>query len=54
MKIIPMDPALAEAAKALNLPGAAQRQKGADERSHLPFLQTPTYVFFSFANYRLL
>jgi 26S proteasome regulatory subunit T1 len=31
-KIVPMDPVLAEAAKALNPPGAAQGQKGADEQ----------------------
>jgi len=31
-KIIPLDPELAEAAKALNPPGAAQGQKGADEQ----------------------
>lgn len=31
-KIIPMDPALAEAAKAVNAPGAPQGNKGADEQ----------------------
>lgn len=31
-KIIPMDPKLAAAAQALNPPGAAQGQKGADEQ----------------------
>lgn len=31
-KIIPVDPAKAEAAKAVNAPGAVQGQKGADEQ----------------------